>query len=68
MPTPPSTETIAILCIIAIAILFVGSLRYYHDLLTALQFTVHVMVTMIVILFIVSAVLAIMTVRALMAH
>lgn len=68
MPTPPSTDAIAILCIIAIAVLFVGSLRYYHDLLTALQFTVRVMVTMIVIMFIVSAVLAIMTVQALMVH
>lgn len=68
MPTPPSTDAIAILCIIAIAVLFVGSLRYYHDLLTALQFTVRVMVTMIVIMFIVSAVLAIMTIQALMAH
>lgn len=68
MPTPPSTESIAILCIIAITVLFVGSLRYYHDLLTALQFTVRVMVTMIIIMLIVSAVLAIMTARALMAH
>lgn len=68
MPTPRSTESIAILCIIAITVLFVGSLRYYHDLLTALQFTVRVMVTMIIIMLIVSAVLAIMTARALMAH
>lgn len=68
MPTPPSSETIAILCITAITILFVGSLRYYHDLLTALQFTVRVMVTMIIIMLIVSAVLAIMTALALMAH
>ena len=68
MPTPPSTEYIAILCIIAITILFVVSLRSYHDLLTALQFTVHVMVTMIIIMLIVSAVLAIMTARALMSH
>lgn len=68
MPIPPSAESIAVLCIIAIAVLFIGSLRYYKDLLTALQFTVRVMVTMIIIMLIVSAVLAIMTIRAKMSH
>lgn len=68
MPTPPSAESTAILCIIATAVLFIGSLRYYKDLLTALQFTVRVMVTMIIIMLIASAVLAIMTIRARMSH
>lgn len=68
MPTPPSAESTAVLCFIAIAVLFIGSLRYYKDLLTALQFTVRVMVTMIIIMLIASVMLAIMTIRAKMSH
>ena len=68
MPTPPSTENTAVLCIIAVAVLFIGSLRYYKDLLTALQFTVRVMVTMIIIMLIASIILAIMTIHLNMSH
>lgn len=68
MLTLPSTESTAILCITAIAVLFIGSLRYYKDLLTALQFTVRVMVTMIIIMLIASVILAIMTIRVKMSH
>lgn len=65
MPTPPSAESTAMLCIIAICILFMASLWHYHDLITALQFTVRVMITMITIMFIASVVLALMTAHAL---
>mgnify|MGYP006959330523 CR=1 FL=1 len=68
MPTPPTTESTAVLCITSTAVLFIGSLRYYKDLLTALQFTVRVMVTMIIIMLIASVILAIMTAQALMSH
>lgn len=68
MPTPPSAESTAVLCIMAIAVLFIGSLLYYKDLLTALQFTVRVMVTMIIIMLIASAILSIMTIRVKMSH
>ena len=65
MPTPPSAESTAMLCVIAIFILFMASLWHYHDLITALQFTVRVMITMIIIMFIASVVLALMTAHAL---